>query len=129
MIIGAILGIILALLAGYNFADGTNLLMGVVAIMVLFPRMVKIIVEGLLPISEAAKGFFNKRFNGKEVFIGLDSAVTLGLPTTQIVGTMLIPITLVLAVILPGNKVLPLGDLAFVAFSLVWQRSFTKGTS
>ncbi|MED3553477.1 PTS galactitol transporter subunit IIC [Cytobacillus praedii] len=116
VIIGAVLGIILALLAGYNFVEGTNLLMSVVAIMVLFPRMVKIIVEGLLPISEAAKSFFNKRFKGKEVFIGLDSAITLGLPTTQIVGTMLIPITLVLAVILPGNQVLPLGDLAFVAF-------------
>lgn len=116
VIIGAALGVILALLAGYNFTDGTNLLMSVVAIMVLFPRMVKIIVEGLLPISEAAKIFFNKRFNGKEVFIGLDSAITLGLPTTQIVGTMLIPITLILAVILPGNSVLPLGDLAFVAF-------------
>ncbi|TCJ05350.1 PTS galactitol transporter subunit IIC [Cytobacillus praedii] len=116
VIIGAVLGIILALLAGYNFIEGTNLLMSVVAIMVLFPRMVKIIVEGLLPISEAAKSFFNKRFKGKEVFIGLDSAITLGLPTTQIVGTMLIPITLVLAVILPGNQVLPLGDLAFVAF-------------
>lgn len=116
VIIGAMLGLIIALLAGYNFVDGANLLMSVVAIMVLFPRMVKIIVEGLLPISESAKNFFNKRFKGKEVFIGLDSALTLGLPTTQIVGTMLIPITLVLAVILPGNQVLPLGDLAFVAF-------------
>ncbi|TQS76007.1 PTS galactitol transporter subunit IIC [Ornithinibacillus gellani] len=116
VIIGAFLGTILALLAGYNFVDGTNLLMGVVAIIVLFPRMVKIIVEGLLPISESAKSFFNKHFKGKEVFIGLDSALTLGLPTTQIVGTMLIPLTLILAVILPGNKVLPLGDLAFVAF-------------
>lgn len=57
VIIGAALGLILALLAGYNFADGANLLMSVVAIMVLFPRMVKIIVEGLLPISESAKTF------------------------------------------------------------------------
>ena len=73
-------------------------------------------MEGLLPISDAAKEFFNKRFKGKEVFIGLDSAITLGLPTTQIVGTMLIPLTLIIAVILPGNKVLPLGDLAFAAF-------------
>ncbi|AOV08689.1 PTS galactitol transporter subunit IIC [Sporosarcina ureilytica] len=127
VIIGAALGLILALLAGYNFADGANLLMSVVAIMVLFPRMVKIIVEGLLPISESAKTFFNKRFKGKEVFIGLDSAITLGLPTTQIVGTMLIPITLVLAVILPGNKVLPLGDLAFVAFFTCMATIIHKG--
>lgn len=116
IIIGSILGTLIALLAGYNFMDGSNLMLGVVAIIVLFPRMVKIIVEGLLPISEAAKVFFNKRFKGKKVFIGLDSALTLGIPTTQIVGTLLIPITLFLAVILPGNKVLPLGDLAFVAF-------------
>lgn len=116
VIIGVFLGILLALLAGYNFADGANLMMGVVAIIVLFPRMVKIIVEGLLPISEAAKKFFNKHFKGKKVFIGLDSALTLGLPVTQIVGTFLIPLTLLLAVILPGNKVLPLGDLAFIAF-------------
>lgn len=116
VIIGIILGVIIALLTGYNFADSANLVIGVVAIIVLFPRMVKIIVEGLLPISESAKEFFNKRLKGKKVFIGLDSALTLGLPVTQIVGTMLIPITLILAVILPGNKVLPLGDLAFIAF-------------
>ncbi|MCR1899103.1 PTS galactitol transporter subunit IIC [Irregularibacter muris] len=126
-IIGAALGAILALLAGYNFAEGTNLVMGVVAIMILFPRMVKIIVEGLLPISNSAKSFFNKHFQGKEVYIGLDSALTLGLPTTQIVGTMLIPITLILAVILPGNKVLPLGDLAFAAFFTCMATIIHKG--
>lgn len=116
VIIGVMLGIIIALLTGYNFADSANLVIGVVAIIVLFPRMVKIIVEGLLPISESAQEFFKKRLKGRKVFIGLDSALTLGLPVTQIVGTMLIPITLILAIILPGNEVLPLGDLAFIAF-------------
>lgn len=116
VIIAVILGIVFSLLAGYNFQESTNLIVGVAAIMVLFPRMVKIIVEGLLPISEAAKKFFNDNFEGREVFIGLDSAITLGHPTTQIVGTILIPMTLILAVILPGNSVLPLGDLAFAAF-------------
>ena len=43
VIIGAILGIILSLLAGYGFKDSANLVMGVCAIMVLFPRMIKII--------------------------------------------------------------------------------------
>lgn len=40
---------------------------------------------------------------------------------------MLIPITLVLAVILPGNKVLPLGDLAFVAFFTCMATIIHKG--
>lgn len=127
VIVAAILGVVLSLMAGYNFQEASNLIMGVSAIMVLFPRMVKIIVEGLIPISEAAKEFFNKKFNGREVFIGLDSAITLGHPVTQMVGTLLIPITLVLAVILPGNRVLPLADLAFAAFFICMATIVYKG--
>lgn len=127
VIVAIILGIILSLLAGYNFQQASGLIMSVAAIMILFPRMVKIIVEGLVPISEAAKDFFNKKFNGREVFIGLDSAITLGHPVTQIVGTLLIPITLILAVILPGNRVLPLGDLAFAAFFICMATIIHKG--
>ena len=127
VIIGGILGIILSLLSGYGFKDGANLVMGVCGIMVLFPRMIKIIVEGLMPLSEAAKGFFAKHFSGKEVYIGLDSAVTLGHPTTMIIGTVLIPITLILAAILPGNRVLPLADLAFAAFFICMATIIHKG--
>lgn len=127
VIVGVILGIILSLLAGYNFHEASNLIMGVGAIMILFQRMVKIIVEGLLPISESAKGYFNKKFGGREVYIGLDSAITLGHPVTQIVGTILIPLTLILAIILPGNKVLPMGDLAFAAFFICMATIIHKG--
>lgn len=127
VIVGVMLGIILSLLAGYDFAQASSLVMSVCAILVLFPRMIKIIVEGLLPLSEAAKKFFAKHFAGKELFIGLDSAITLGHPTTVIIGTLLIPITLVLAAILPGNKVLPLADLAFAAFFLCMATIIHRG--
>ncbi|MGS9064500.1 PTS transporter subunit IIC, partial [Salmonella enterica subsp. enterica serovar Infantis] len=60
--------------------------------------------------------FFQKHFNGRVVFIGLDTAVTLGHPTTIAVGLLLIPIMLILASILPGNKVLPLDDLQVAPF-------------
>ncbi|MGF7059454.1 PTS galactitol transporter subunit IIC [Brassicibacter mesophilus] len=127
VIIGIFLGILFGLLAGYNFKDTMNLVIAVVGIMVLFPRMIKIIVEGLLPISEAAKNFFNTKFKGKEVYIGLDSAVTLGHPTTITVGILLIPITLLMAAILPGNKVLPLADLPFVPFFICMATIIHKG--
>lgn len=127
VIIGVFLGIIFGLLAGYGFKDTMNLVIAVVGIMILFPRMIKVIVEGLLPISEAAKKFFNTKFKGKEVYIGLDSAVTLGHPTTITVGILLIPITLLLAAILPGNKVLPLADLPFVPFFICMATIIHKG--
>ncbi|MFC4619421.1 PTS galactitol transporter subunit IIC [Camelliibacillus cellulosilyticus] len=127
VIIGVILGIIISLLAGTSFKTGANVVIVVAGIMILFPRVIRIIVEGLLPISDAAKTFFKKRFGGKELYIGLDSAVTLGHPTTITVGILIIPITLLLAAILPGNHVLPLADLAFAPFFICMATILHKG--
>lgn len=127
VIIGVFLGVILGVMAGYGFKEISNLIIIICGLMILFPRMIKIIVEGLLPISEAAKVFFNKKFKGKQVYIGLDSAITLGHSTTMTVGILLIPITLVLAAILPGNKVLPLADLPFAPFFICMATILHKG--
>lgn len=127
VIIGVILGVIIAILAGTSFVDGSQLVIVITGIMILFPRVIRIIVEGLMPISDAAKKFFQTKFKGKEFFIGLDSAVTLGHPTTITVGILIIPITLVLAAILPGNKVLPLADLAFAPFFICMATIMHKG--
>lgn len=127
VVIGVILGVIISLLAGTGFKEGANIVIVVAGIMILFPRVIRIIVEGLLPISDAAKEYFNKRFNGRELYIGLDSAVTLGHPTTITVGILIIPITLLLAAILPGNNVLPLADLAFAPFFICMATIMHKG--
>lgn len=55
------------------------------AVMVLMPRMVKILMEGLLPVSESAREWLNKRFGDREIYIGLDAAVALGIrPLSQL---------------------------------------------
>ena len=127
VIIGIVLGILFSFLAGYGFKDALNLIIAVVGIMILFPRMIKIIVEGLLPISEAAKKFLNTHFHGKEFYIGMDSAVTLGHPTTISVGIIMIPIIILIAAVLPGNKVLPLADLPFAPFFICMATVIHKG--
>ncbi len=104
VIIGVVLRLIFGLAAGEGFKGCATLMITVAAIMVLFPRMIRLIVEGLMPISDGARKFFQKHFKGREVFIGLDTAVTLGHPTTIAVGLLLIPIMLILASILPGTK-------------------------
>ena len=78
--------------------------------------MIKVIMEGLYPISEQTREFMQSRFHGEEFYIGMDSAILLGLPTTMSVALLLIPITLVLAMVLPINTTLPLGDLASTAY-------------
>jgi len=86
------------------------------AVMVLLPRMVALLMEGLIPLSEAARGFLQTRSAGMEIYIGLDSAIAIGHPTSIATALLMVPITLILAVILPGNHVLPFGDLATIPF-------------
>ena len=86
------------------------------AVMFLMPRMVKILMEGLIPISESVRDFLQERYGEREIYLGLDAAVTTGHPANLATGLLLVPITLFIAVILPGNKVLPFGDLATIPY-------------
>lgn len=127
MIVGFILGILFGIVVGYDIKGILEMAFAMAGIMLLLPRMVKIIMEGLVPISESAQEFLQSRFTGSEFFIGLDSAITLGHPTTIAVGVLLIPIVLILASILPHNTTLPLADLASTAFFVCMATPIHKG--
>lgn len=114
---GLILGSILGVLAGYNVGEVAKVGMAMAGVMVLMPRMVKLLMEGLIPISEAARNLLQKRFGeNANIYIGLDAAVTTGHPAVIATALILVPITILLAVIIPGNNVLPFGDLATIPF-------------
>lgn len=86
------------------------------AIMLILPRMVAILMEGLIPISEAANRFVEKRFPGRKLFLGMDAALSIGHPAVLSSSLLLIPITVILALVLPGNSTLPFVDLATIPF-------------
>ena len=117
---GLALGCVLGALAGYEPGKIVQVGMAMAGVMVIMPRMVKMLMEGLIPISEAARDFLQKKFGEESeqanVYIGLDAAVTTGHPAVIATALILVPITLLLAVILPGNTVLPFGDLATIPF-------------
>ena len=115
-VIGLVIGIVLAFVAGYGVIQSLQTGVVVAAILLLMPEMIKILVSGLFPISEAARKLLTERFPGREFYIGLDCAVGVAQPSAIVVGVLLIPITLILAAILPGNRLLPLADLAFLGF-------------
>ncbi|WP_346243556.1 galactitol-specific PTS transporter subunit IIC [Shouchella clausii] len=115
-IIGAILGTVIGALAGYEVSAILQLGIQMAAVMLLMPTVVKFIMEGLMPIAEAAREMLDKRFSGQDYYIGLDPALLLG--NSQVVAASLIfvPLTLVIAILIPGNEVLPFGDLATIGF-------------
>jgi PTS system galactitol-specific IIC component len=95
-----------------------QLAVNIAAVMVILPRMVAILMEGLVPISEAAREFVQKRFPGRKFYIGLDSAIAVGQPSVIATSLLLIPLALLAAILLAplGNRVLPLVDLATIPF-------------
>lgn len=131
VLLGSMIGLVIGVLAGYGFlpaagVDGkatpsflaTAVSMG--AVMVLIPKMAALLMEGLLPISDAASAFIQKHFQSRgKIYIGLDSAVGTGHPVTLTMALILVPFAILLAFILPGNKVMPLVDLACIPYMLV----------
>ncbi|AIM17083.1 PTS system galactitol-specific transporter subunit IIC [Bacillus sp. X1(2014)] len=127
MMMGLILGILIGILAGYDVGGVAKIGISMAAVMLLMPRMVKILMEGLIPISEAARNFLQKRYGDRDIYIGLDAALSVGHPSVMATALILVPITLFLAVILPGNKVLPFGDLATIPFYIAFVVAFLRG--
>lgn len=117
-VMGLIIGLVIGVLAGYDVGKVLNLGVQTAAIMVLLPRMVSVLMEGLTPVSDAANDFIKKRFPGHELYIGMDSALAVGDQAVLAVSLLMIPITLLLAVILPGNKTIPFGDFSTIPFAV-----------
>ena len=135
LFLGIIVGITIGCLTCKTWANvvenipyilGIGIKMG--AVMELIPRITALFIEGLKPISEATRELINKKFKGaKGLNIGMSPALVIGHPTTLVASLILIPITLLLAVVLPGNQFLPLASLAgmFYIFPLILP--ITKG--
>ncbi|MFR6312415.1 PTS transporter subunit IIC [Anaerofustis stercorihominis] len=116
LFLGFILGFILTLIGGLGWEAALAAGAGMAAVMFILPRMVKILMEGLSPLSNAAQSFMSKKFPGRKVNIGMDLAVLLGDKEIITMAMVMVPITLLLAVVLPGNKLLPFTDLPALTY-------------
>lgn len=129
LILGVILGIGVGAMGGLWKHPVKLLTLGITigAAMILIPKIIGFFMEALSPIAESAREFMAKRFGGREIYIGLDSAVLIGHPVTVAAAVILIPIVLGLALILPGNRVLPFGDLAALFYFVAMVPFMAKG--
>ena len=127
LVLGVIVGALIGALAQLDIKKILFLGVTMGAVMELIPRITKLFIDGLMPISEKTQEVVKKKFNGKKVYIGMSPALVIGHPTTLVVSLLLIPVTLGLAVILPGNEFLPLASLAGMFYVFVMVLPFTKG--
>ena len=79
ILVGTVLGIIIGVVAGYDFPAILALGINLGAVLVLIPKMAALLMEGLIPVSDAASEFIEKKFSNRgKIYIGLDSAVGVG---------------------------------------------------
>jgi PTS system galactitol-specific IIC component len=133
VVLGFVLGAIIGAFAygGTGTDWGVTKILGlginVATMMVVLPRMVSIISEGLIPITMSIVQFMRSRFKNREIFVAVDCAVLLGHPAVMASSVILFPLSVLLAAILPGVQMLPIASLAIIPFMAGAVVPYTKG--
>lgn len=127
LLLGVIVGILIGVAAHFDVKMVLTLGVTMGAVMELIPRITKLFIDGLKPISVKAQEMVDKRLHGRKVHIGMSPALVIGHPTTLVVSILLIPTVLIISVILPGNQFLPLASLAGMFYLFPIVLPYTKG--
>jgi PTS system galactitol-specific IIC component len=134
VILGLVLGLIVGFLGNLKSLNTASswfniLQLGIAmaGVMYIFPKMVSILMDGLIPISEGVRDFMKARASGRKFYIGLDSAIAVGTPAAIASSMILVPIAIVLMVIIPQNQMLLAVDLAVLPFMVVMTIPITRG--
>ena len=121
-VMGAIIGLLLGFGAGYSVSGSLKLAIEAAAAMTMFPMISKLFMEALNPIANAMNEMMKKHFKGRQVFIGLDWPILAGRNELWVTVIILVPVMLIMAMVLPGNTVLPFAgiiNLSFVVAALL----------
>lgn len=128
LFMGFIIGSIIGLLSGGSIGNTLIVGMSTAATMLLTPKMMQILMEGLIPFANSIKKILKEKFPSSNFTIGVDAALTVANSNVIATGIIMVPITLVLAAVVPGNKLLPISDIAYQAMWLsAWPVAFSKG--
>jgi len=113
--IGFILGIVVGAVGGITWTAILQLAVSMAAVMAIFPRMLGLLTEGMVPLSEGIREGLKKRFPKRDIWMGLDAAVVFGHPTVVANILMMVPIIYAEAILLSFvglNQLIPYADIA-----------------
>lgn len=120
--IGLLVGAFLGVLTRQSWQGVLMMRMGIAAVLVLLPRMVSVMMEGLSAVGSGAHAFTKKRLgkdkdgNDRELNIGMDVALALGDPTAITTTVLMIPLAILYAFLIPGMTYFPVGLLTVIVY-------------
>ena len=109
--IGVYLGIFVGLLAGQTPTQVISLAFTAAVCLELFSRIGSWFIAAVEPLSQGITNFASSKLKGRTLNIGLDWPVLAGRAEIWAAANILAPIMLFEAIILPGNKLLPLAGI------------------
>lgn len=113
MMIGLVMGLLLAWAAGYGLKETLEMGVHIAAVMFLLPKSAGVIGEAMIPITNALRSRVEQRFpQRKNLVVAMDTGFLMHHKSVIITGLLLMALAIGIALVLPGNKVLPLGDLS-----------------
>jgi PTS system galactitol-specific IIC component len=111
MVLGFFLGIFLGVLAGYDFQKTAELAVQIAAILFILPQCGGLIGTAMNQVSEALRNRLARRLHGRSLVIALDTGFLMTNASVMATGLILMPLALGLAFVIPGNRMIPAGDL------------------
>ena len=115
--IGAYLGVFVGILGQQEVVDILQLAFIGAASLELFSIVGTWFIDAMEPLSQGITDFMNKRLGGRQVLIGIDWPFLAARPEMWAAANVIAPIMLLLALILPGNQILPLGGIIVIGLT------------
>lgn len=133
-ILGLIIGFIIGIAGNFDalgtfegWASILTVSMSVAATMHLFPMMPRVLMQGLLPLSNAIRDTFAKKGFKRTINLGMDTALCCGETATLASSLIMVPVCIVLMIVLPYNKFLWIADLLAFPWFFALITPVTKG--
>jgi len=126
--VGLVVGIFLGVITRQDLTVILSMGMGLSGVLILIPRMVSIMMEGLTSIGNAASGYMKKHMGeDAELIIGMDVALGLGDPACITCTAICIPLTILFAFMIPNMTYFPIPLLGIVCYTTVMCVLASKG--
>jgi PTS system galactitol-specific IIC component len=136
MIIGFIMGFIIGAITKYKefsfnlwpsilYSFYSGVYLAVIAI--LMPRAISLLYRGAIPIINDMRTFINSKITKRTIYVGINPLMLAGNSSVIGLSTIMIPLTVYIATILPGNNMLPGADLIIIPLILIWVISLSRG--
>lgn len=111
IVIGALLGVFLGVLGHYDIRKLAELAIQIATVMYLLPKCGTLIGEAMNQVSDALRLRLDAKLAGRALVIAMDSPFLFAHPSVMTTGLVLMPLSLILAFLIPGNRMIPAGDL------------------